>query len=125
MRFSFATIYVKNMSESEAFYKDVLNMSVATSFSPQPGVKITFLKDEAGNALELIENPADPRKFEIFTGLVSLCYAVESLADTLKMLEKKQISVSRGPVEVPGGVKFAYINDPNGAEIQFIEGFRL
>ncbi|HYF75054.1 MAG TPA: VOC family protein [Candidatus Nitrosocosmicus sp.] len=123
MKYSFVTVTVKDMEESAKFYKDVLGMKEVRRFTPQPGVDIMFLKDEGGSAIELISHEGN----EDFIGRipVSIGFDVDSLEDTGAMLKERGVVISRGPLGAPGGVRFLFVKDPNGVEIEFIEGFQL
>ncbi|MFW6019617.1 MAG: VOC family protein [Bacteroidales bacterium] len=125
MRIGFTTIKVKDMEESEHFYQDILELEKTLSFSPQDGVRITFLQDEEGNKIELIDDETVTDLFENKGSLVSLGIEVNELDDIIKMLEEKNIEIIKGPVKVPSGARFVFIEDPNGVEIEFIEGFNV
>ena len=43
----------------------------------------------------------------------------------MAILKEKDVAISRGPLGAPGGVRFLFVKDPNGVEIEFIEGFQL
>ncbi|MGE5552085.1 MAG: VOC family protein [Bacteroidota bacterium] len=118
MRFSFVTIHVKDLDKSVSFYTDLLGFGVRRWFSPRPGFEIVFLKDRAGGTVELIRGGEAPKD----AGDVSLGFAVESLDETLAMLREKGVAIARGPIATPGGPKFAFVRDPDGVEVEFIEG---
>ena len=123
MKYGFVTISVNDMDESEKFYKGVLGLKEARRFSPQPGVDIMFLKDEEGNAIELISHEGSERSAG--RASVSIGFEVDSLETVAAILKEKNVAVSRGPLGAPGGVRFLFVKDPNGVEIEFIEGFKL
>lgn len=123
MKYGFVTVSVKNMEESADFYKNVLGLKEATRFSPQPGLDIMFLKDGEGNAIELITHPGE--EAGSVKASVSIGFKVESIEATMAMLKEKGVAVARGPMGVPGGARFIFINDPNGVGIEFIEGFEI
>lgn len=123
MKYGFVTVSVKNIEESAKFYKDILGLKETTRFSPQSGIDIMFLKDEDGNAVELITHPGEGESN--INGNVSIGFIVNSLDETMAMLKEKQVPVARGPMGVPGGARFIFINDPNGVGIEFIEGFKI
>lgn len=123
MKYGFVTITVKDMEESSKFYKDVLGLKEARRFSPQPGVDIMFLMDEEGSAIELITHEGSEGACS--RASVSIGFEVESLEATMAMLKEKDVAISRGPLGAPGGVRFLFVKDPNGVEIEFIEGFKL
>lgn len=123
MNVGFITIHVKNLEESVEFYKNVFGLFEAIRFSPQKGVNIVFLKDEENGLIELIENNHIPQVND--GSLVSIGFNVEDLNEVLKRLGEKDIKIIRGPIEVPSGEKFVFIKDPNGVEIELIEGFSI
>lgn len=123
MKYSFVTISVKDMEESANFYKDVLGLKEAKRFSPQPGIDIMFLKDEQDNAIELIAHQGEDVPYGRIP--VSIGFDVDSLDATMTMLKEKNVGISRGPLGAPGGLRFLFVKDPNGVEIEFIEGFKL
>ncbi|MCM1989507.1 VOC family protein [Oceanirhabdus seepicola] len=121
MKVGFITVHVKNLEESVEFYKNAFGLFEVRRFSPQEGVNIVFLKDEEKGLIELIENN---HMHEVNEGaLVSIGFNVEDLNEVLKRLREKDIEIIRGPIEVPSGEKFVFIKDPNGVEIELIEGF--
>ncbi len=124
MHFKFATITVTDMDASLAFYEKVLGLKLHQKISPKDGMTIAFMVDDRGGALELIGYN------EIYEGeatnqRVSLAYEVESLKECISRLAVDDIEIKRGPVEAEGGVRFLFIEDPNGIEIELIEGFSL
>jgi len=121
MKVGFITVHVKNLEESVEFYKNAFGLCEVRRFSPEKGVNIVFLKDEEKGLIELIENN---QMHEVNEGsLVSIGFNVEDLNEVLKRLREKDIEIIRGPIEVPSGEKFVFIKDPNGVEIELIEGF--
>ena len=136
MKYGFVTVAVKNMEESEAFYKEILGLKEAKRFSPRPGIDIMFLKDEEGNAVELIAHQGEAgNAVELIAhqgeagnsgnSSVSIGFVVDDLDAVITMLKQKNVAISSGPVGVPGGARFVFVNDPNGVGIEFIEGFKL
>ena len=43
MKFCWSTLHVRNMSESLAFYQDIVGLEVTRQFKPGPGMEISFL----------------------------------------------------------------------------------
>jgi lactoylglutathione lyase len=126
MNYGFVTVKVKSMEESLKFYTEFLGLSVINKFPAGPGVTIAFLSDEKGNKIELIEN-AHEKISEENKGLslVSIGFVVDSVDKVLQVVNEKSIKIVRGPIQTSAGQKFIYIEDPNGAEIEFIEGFNI
>jgi lactoylglutathione lyase len=126
MNYGFVTVKVRSMEESLKFYTEFLGLSVINKFPAGPGVTITFLSDEKGNKIELIENAHEKLSEETKgLSLVSIGFVVDSVDKVLQLVNEKGIKIIRGPIQTPAGAKFIYIEDPNGAEIEFIEGFNV
>jgi lactoylglutathione lyase len=125
VKFSFATIKVKDIEKSKKFYQEITGLTIEKSFSPRPGSKITFLKDNQGGIIELIEDERIKNHIDNIGSVVSIAFEVENLDDTLKMLKEKNIKILSGPIDVGNEVRFAFIHDPNGVEVQFIQGFNI
>lgn len=122
MNYGFVTVKVKSLEESLKFYTEFLGLSVINRFPAGPGVTIAFLSDEKGNKIELIENAHE----EVNGGsLISIGFVVDNVDRIHDLVMEKGIKVVRGPIQTPTGAKFIYIEDPNGAEIEFIEGFNI
>lgn len=122
MNYGFVTVKVRSLEESLKFYTEFLGLSVINKFPAGPGVTIAFLSDEKGNKIELIENAHE----EVKEGsLISIGFVVDSVDKVIELVNEKGVKIVRGPIETPAGAKFIYIEDPNGAEIEFIEGFNI
>lgn len=124
MKVKFTTIAVKDLKESVAFYQEILGFVKVRSFSPAEGVDIVFMKDEDSGLIELIGHEAKTGSEEDSrASMVSIGLGVTDLEKTLDELKHKGVEPVRGPVVTPGGEKFVFIKDPNGVEIELIQGF--
>lgn len=117
MNCCWCTITTEKLEESVKFYEEIVGLSVVRRFSPAPGTEITFLKDGNGFEVELLQNG---KQMGTEKDGISLGFEVKSLADTLTLVKSKNISVSGGPMKVPG-CSFFFVKDPNGVSIQFVE----
>lgn len=110
----YATMIVRDMEESVAFYRDVLGFQEGYHVDTPDGGQITIMKSEDGASVELIEN----KNFD--TGLYSVGTDVEDLEETIRHLREKGFETT-GPV-VPTTVgKMTFVQDPNGVRICLIE----
>ncbi|AIY82266.1 glyoxalase/Bleomycin resistance /Dioxygenase superfamily protein [Clostridium baratii str. Sullivan] len=122
MNIKFITITVKNLEESLNFYKEILGFKEVRRMNPMEGVKIAFLEDENSGTIELIENEEISKAYDVLKeSMVSIGFGVENINEKIDELKNKKINIIRGPIEVPDGSKLAFIKDPNGIEIEFIE----
>lgn len=89
MTFSWATIRVRNLEDSLAFYHNLLGLPIHDRFGP-PGHQIVMLGTDPGTKLELIES-AEPLPEVPAPGL-SLGFAPENMRKLLSTLEAAGIS---------------------------------
>lgn len=122
MNIKFITLTVKSLEESLNFYKEILGFKEVRRMNPMEGIKIAFLEDEHSGTIELIENKEVSKAYDIpKESMVSIGFGVENINEKIDELKSKKINIVRGPIEVPDGSKLAFIKDPNGIEIEFIE----
>ena len=114
MKVKYATIIVRDMDESIAFYKEVMGFEIDSQHKPFPGAVITLMKREGETMVELIKNPND----EI--GLYSVGMDVENLEATVEELRSKGAKITMEPVPISVGF-LAFCEDPNGVRIALIQ----
>jgi len=118
MKMGFVTVYTDKMDETVEFYTKVLNFEIQRSFSPRPGMTITFLSDKSGSVLEFIMDSETP-KYE-GRGL-SIGFHVDDMNQTLEHLKKHNVEIVFGPIDMPNGVKLLHAKDLNGLELGFVQ----
>jgi lactoylglutathione lyase len=121
MKITLFTIHVQDMASSLAFYKEFLNMKIIREMSPRDDLRLVFLKGEGEVEVELIEDKAITT-LDAVKSNVSIGIYVDNLEAIVALIKEKKIRVKRGPISIPSGEKLLFINDPNGIEIEFIEG---
>lgn len=117
----FVTLHVKDLEASFKFYTEILGFKEITRINPPNGIKIIFLNDEKGMKLELLY---DEHNTVSNGGVVSLGFPVNDIDKTVKYLKEKNVGALKGPIHIPGGEKLLFAQDPDGVEIEFIEGFK-
>lgn len=124
MHLGFVTIHVKDLISSISFYEEILEFKEVMRFTPEPGTEIVFLQDTIGGLIELIQQEGkSPSQEE--SGPIALGIEVDSLETVMTMLKEKNIPLHEEPREIPGGLRYVFIKDPNGVTIQFLEGFHV
>ncbi len=123
MRLAFSTIKTSDLESSLRFYKEIIGLTEMRRINPQPGVHCVFLKDENNSVLELVGYDNAIVGSKEHKGSVSIGFSVEDMDKTIAMLKDNGIEIVSGPIETPGGVRLLFIEDPNGVEVEFVEGF--
>ncbi|MCC9296160.1 VOC family protein [Clostridium sp. WLY-B-L2] len=119
MNLCWITLNVKNMEESLKFYSELLGIKVFNRFSPGPGVDIAMVGEKDKPKIELICSRNS--NSEIEASGISIGFEVKSLDETMKYMKSKGIIIKRGPISPSPKVKFFFIEDPNGVEVQIVE----
>jgi lactoylglutathione lyase len=112
---------VSDLERTVRFYKEVLGLQeVRRSKSPR-GSELVFLK--APESEELIEICCFPKSgpVQVQPDLTHLAFDVPSLEEFGKHLASLGVKFSDGPTLRPGGGGFAFIDAPEGYEIELIE----
>lgn len=113
------TLKVKNLEESVAFYQRYLQLEIVDRISI-PGQEMVFLRDEKGSMLELILNEKS-KTMDNRESRVSFALEVDDIHETIKELKTKGVEIIAEPYEVPSGKLLAFVRDPNGVVVEFME----
>ena len=116
MKFCWVTITVANLDESIAFYRDIVGLDLAQRFSAGPHGEIAFM----GNGETQVELIQDGNAPDIGGG-VSFGFTVDSVDKKMAFLEEKGVAITGGPFSPNPHVRFFYVKDPNGLNIQLVE----
>ncbi len=112
---------VDDIEKTIAFYRDILGLEVVSRHESPRGSRLAFLK--APESEELIEicsyPPGGP--VHVQEDLVHLAFEVEDLDSFIKELSHKGVPVTDGPTTTSSGTRFAFIDAPEGYEIELIE----
>ncbi|MCP1132473.1 VOC family protein [Paenibacillus polysaccharolyticus] len=119
IKLNWITLRVRNLEASIHFYHNLLGLIVQRRFESR-GRQIAMLGlgKTSETSLELIEGSEQVLKPDAG---ISIGYEVTSLDETMKHLENMQIPILRGPVEPNPRLRFIYIADPDGFEVQLAE----
>ncbi len=123
MKFLHTMIRVKDIEKSLAFYTDVLNMKLDHKKRLED-CWLYFLTDEENTCqIELTYNDETPEGgYELGSGFGHFAFSVDSLDEFTDKISKLGYSYLYPPFDLNGkGSKIAFINDPDGYEIELIE----
>ena len=115
---------VNDLEKTVRFYKDVLGLDeVRRSKSPR-GSELVFMKAPGSEELiELCYFP-DSGPVQVQADLTHLAFEVDSLAEFGKRLGSHGLKFSDGPHMKPDGGGIAFVDAPEGYEIDLIEPSR-
>ncbi len=123
MKFLHSMIRVKNIDASLKFYTEVFNMKVDEKRRLED-CWLYFLSDEDNTCqIELTYNDETPNEgYNVGNGFGHFAFHVESLEEFTNKINKLGYKYLYEPFDLNGkGSKIAFINDPDGYEIELIE----
>lgn len=115
MKVKNAVVAVENLEESAKFYSDVLGMEEVRRFSPRPGLTLAFFKGEGKATIELVHGEEGKK------GLYMVGMEIDDMDVEIAKLKTKGVKIKEGPYGAPGGPKIAFLEGPDGVEIELIE----
>jgi lactoylglutathione lyase len=112
---------VADLERTISFYKDVLGLQELRRHKSPRGSELVFLK--APQSEELIEICSYPASGEVIVGpdLTHLAFEVPDLTAFAAHAAEKGYPLSDGPTTSSSGTTFAFIDAPEGYEIELIE----
>ena len=123
MKFLHTMIRVKDIDASLRFYTEVLDM-VLDHKKRLDDCWLYFLNDKDNTCqIELTFNDETPSEgYEIGSGFGHFAFAVDSLGDFTEKIHRLGYEYLYEPFDLNGkGTKIAFIQDPDGYEIELIE----
>lgn len=125
MRLAFKLLHtryrVNDLERSVTFYREVLGLSEVRRHKSPRGSELVFLKaPESEETIELCHFPSSG-PVHVQPDLTHLAFQVDSLEEFAKHLERHGIRYSDGPHMKPDGSGIAFIDAPEGYEIELIQ----
>jgi lactoylglutathione lyase len=112
---------VNDLERTVKFYEQALELKVARrSVSPR-GAQIVFLATpNSDEEIEICQLPNSP-SVQVQPDLMHLAFEVDNLKAFTANLEKKGFKLSDGPTPTSSGSMIAFIDAPEGYEVELIE----
>lgn len=119
MDFCWITIHVNDLEESLGFYTGLIGMKVFRRFRSGDDVEIAMLGEENSTKIELI----DEKNYDVKPQNkgFSIGFEVDSLNAAMEYVKNNGIEIKSGPISPNPSIRFFFIQDPNGIEIQIVE----
>src|SRR6266478_6078096 len=112
---------VNDLERTIKFYKDVLGLEEVRRHKSRRGSELAFMKaPESEELIELCYFPASG-PVQVQPDLTHLAFEVDSLDEFGKHLATLGLKYSDGPIVKPDGGGIAFIDAPEGYEIELIQ----
>jgi lactoylglutathione lyase len=113
---------VNDLEKTVHFYRDILGLEeVRRSTSPR-GAELVFLKvPQSEELIEICRFP-DSGPVQVQADLTHLAFEVESLETFAEHLKRQGLQFSDGPHRHADGGGIAFLDAPEGYEIELIQG---
>ena len=112
---------LNDLEKSVKFYKEVLGLAEIRRHKSPRGSELVFMKaPESDELIELCYFPASG-PVQVQPDLTHLAFEVDSLEAFGKHLASLGLKYSDGPIVKPDGSGFAFIDAPEGYEIEIMQ----
>jgi lactoylglutathione lyase len=120
-KFLHTRMRVNDLEATLEFYQKVFGLQVTRRHESPRGSKLAFLS--VPNSEEEIEITYFPGSgpVQVQEDLMHLAFEVESMKDFQKHLDSIGVELSDGPTESSSGSIFAFVDAPEGYEVEVIE----
>lgn len=112
---------VNDIERTIKFYVDILGLKVAGRMTSPRGAQLAFLSvPNSDEEIELCQMPGSP-SVQVQPDLMHLAFEVDSIEKFAASAAKKGVILSDGPTPTGSGSVIAFIDAPEGYEIELIE----
>ena len=113
---------VNDLERTVKFYEQALDLKIARrSVSPR-GAQIVFLATpNSDEEIEICQMPPGAPAVQVQPDLMHLAFEVEDLAAFTAQAEQRGYKLSDGPTKTSSGSVIAFIDAPEGYEIELIQ----
>lgn len=113
---------VNDIERSVKFYQDALGLSVSRRHTSPRGAQLVFLATpNSDEEIELCQMPAGAEPVQVQSDLTHLAFEVDDLKAFAGELQKKGYALSDGPTVTGSGSLIAFIDAPEGYEVELIQ----
>lgn len=112
---------VNDLEATVKFYRDILGLEEVRRHKSPRGSELVFLKAPDGEEQIEITHFPGSGPVQVQPDLTHLAFEVDNLTEFGWQLEKLGIKFSDGPTTSSTGTKFAFIDAPEGYEIELIQ----
>jgi lactoylglutathione lyase len=115
---------VNDIEATAKFYQEALGLTVSRRHTSPRGAQLVFLATpNSDEEIELCQLPNSP-SVQVQPDLMHLAFEVDDLMAFAAALEKKGFKLSDGPTQSGSGSMIAFIDAPEGYEVELIQPAR-
>jgi len=112
---------VNDLERTVKFYEDALGLKVGRRHTSPRGAQLAFIHTpNSDEEIEICQLPDGP-PVKVQPDLVHLAFEVEDLAQFAARIAKKGYKLSDGPTRTGSGSVIAFIDAPEGYEVELIQ----
>ncbi|MDR3459972.1 MAG: VOC family protein [Verrucomicrobiae bacterium] len=112
---------VNDLERTVKFYREVLGLAEVRRHKSPRGSELVFLQADGSEELIEICHLPGSEPVKVQPDLTHLAFEVDSLAEFEKHLARHGLKYSDGPVTSSTGTTFAFVDAPEGYEIELIQ----
>jgi lactoylglutathione lyase len=113
---------VNDIERTVKFYEDALGLQVSRRHTSPRGAQLVFLATpNSDEEIEICQMPPGAPAVQVQPDLMHLAFAVTDLNAFAAGLEKKGYKLSDGPTKTGSGSLIAFIDAPEGYEVELIQ----
>lgn len=113
---------VNDIERTVKFYEQALGLKVARRHTSPRGAQLVFLATpNSEEEIEICQMPAGAEAVKVQPDLMHLAFAVDNLEAFAADLKKKGFELSDGPTKTSSGSVIAFIDAPEGYEVELIQ----
>src|SRR3954464_14914337 len=113
---------VNDIEASVKFYEQALGLTVTRRHTSPRGAQLVFLATPGSEEeIELCQMPAGAEPVKVQPDLMHLAFGVDDLEAFAAEVKKKGFALSDGPTKTGSGSMIAFIDAPEGYEIELIQ----
>ena len=120
-KFLHTRMRVNDLERTVKFYEDAFGLKVVRRHTSPRGAQLAFLAvPNSDEEIELCQLPNSP-SVQVQPDLMHLAFEVDDLEKFAAGLKKKGYALSDGPTATGGGSMIAFIDAPEGYEVELIQ----
>jgi lactoylglutathione lyase len=113
---------VNDIERTVRFYKDALGLIESRRHTSPRGAQLAFLRTPGSEEeIEICQMPPGAEPVKVQPDLMHLAFQVDDLMAFAAELKKKGFELSDGPTQTGGGNVIAFIDAPEGYEVELIQ----